>query len=90
VGAGKVARCQAGVFLAHVGPRGRALVDKRLNLLEGCIRDPARCAAAGVPEAQQACRGKTDLALEMLREARTQGYLSAQWVRRGKTTQRAG
>ncbi len=25
---GKVANCQAGVFLAHVGPRGRALVDK--------------------------------------------------------------
>ena len=29
---GKVANCRAGVFLAHVGPRGRALVDKRLYL----------------------------------------------------------
>ena len=28
---GKIANCQAGVFLAHVGPRGRALVDS------GCI-----------------------------------------------------
>ena len=28
---GKIASCQAGVFLAHVGPKGRALVDK------GCI-----------------------------------------------------
>ena len=27
---GKIASCQAGVFLAHVGPQGRALVDKRL------------------------------------------------------------
>lgn len=29
---GQVAHCQAGVFLAHVGPQGRALVDKRLYL----------------------------------------------------------
>ena len=27
---GKIASCQAGLFLAHVGPRGRALVDQRL------------------------------------------------------------
>ena len=39
--------------LAHVGPRGRALVDKRRYLPEGWTRDPARCAAAGVPEAQR-------------------------------------
>ena len=29
---GKIAYYQAGVFLAHVGPKGRALVDKRLYL----------------------------------------------------------
>ena len=28
---GKIANCQAGVFLAHVGPKGRALVDKVLG-----------------------------------------------------------
>ena len=28
---GKVANCQAGVFLAYGSPRGRALVDKRLS-----------------------------------------------------------
>jgi SRSO17 transposase len=77
---GKVANCQAGVFLAHVGPRGRALVDKRLYLPEGWTSDPARCAAAGVPEVQWGYRAKTDLALEMLREARAWGYLSAQWA----------
>ena len=38
---GKVANCQAGVFLAHVGPRGRALVDKRLYLPESWTSDPA-------------------------------------------------
>ena len=77
---GKVANCQAGVFLAHVGPRGRALVDKRLYLPEVWISDPVRCATAGVPEAQRRYRAKTDLALEMLRQARARGYLSAEWV----------
>jgi SRSO17 transposase len=66
--------------LAHVGPRGRALVNKRLYLPEGWTQDPARCAAAEVPEAQRQYRAKTDLALEMLREARDRGYLSAPWV----------
>ena len=55
---GKVANCQAGVFLAHVGPRGRALVDKRLYLPESWTSDPARCATAGVPEAQRRYRGE--------------------------------
>ena len=70
---GKVANCQAGVFLAHVGPRGRALVDKRLYLPEGWSSDPGRCAAVGVPEVQRRYRAKTDLALEMLRQARARG-----------------
>ena len=47
---GKIANCQAGVFLAHVGPRGRALVDKRLYLPEEWTSDAGRCASAGVPE----------------------------------------
>ena len=77
---GKVANCQAGVFLAHVGPRGRALVDKRLYLPESWTSDPARCATAGVPEAQRRYRAKTGLALEMLRQARARGCLSAGWA----------
>jgi SRSO17 transposase len=77
---GKVANCQAGIFLAHVGPRGRALVDKRLYLPEGWTSDPARCAAAGIPQAQRRYRAKTDLALEMLRRARSLGHLSAEWA----------
>ncbi len=77
---GKVANCQAGVFLAHVGPRGRALVDKRLYLPEGWTSDPARCEAAGVPEAKRRYRAKTDLALEMLQLAQARGWLSAGWA----------
>ena len=50
---GKVANCQVGVFLAHVGPRGRALVDKRLYLPQEWVQDRARCDAAGLPREQQ-------------------------------------
>ena len=47
---GKVANCQAGMFLAYVSPLGRSLVDKGLYLPESWTSDPVRCAAAGVPE----------------------------------------
>jgi SRSO17 transposase len=77
---GKIANCQVGVFLAHVGPRGRALVDKRLFLPEEWTRDPARCDAAGVPKEKQLYRSETELALEMLQQAKVRGPLVAQWV----------
>ena len=77
---GKIANCQTGVFLAHVGPRGRALVDKRLYLPRAWSSDACRCAAAGVPEDRRSYRAKTDLALEMLEQARAQGCLSAGWA----------
>ena len=77
---GKIANCQAGVFLAHVGPRGRALVDKRLYLPKAWSSDACRCAAAGVPADRRSYRSKTDLALEMLEQARARGCLSAGWA----------
>ena len=77
---GKIANCQAGVFLAHVGPCGRALVDKRLYLPEEWTSDAGRCASAGVPEDHRQYLAKTELALEMLERARERGHLSAQWV----------
>jgi SRSO17 transposase len=77
---GKIANCQVGVFLAHVGPRGRALVDKRLYLPKEWVQDPARCDAAGIPRAQQVYRSETELALEMLQAARARGSLRAAWV----------
>ena len=46
---GKVANCQAGMFLAYVSPLGRALVDKGLYLPESWTSDQDRCEAAGVP-----------------------------------------
>ena len=77
---GKIANCQAGVFLAHMGPRGRALADQRLYLPEAWTSDAGRCAAAGVPEERRRYRSKTDLALDMLEQARARGCLSAGWV----------
>ena len=77
---GKVANCQAGMFLAYVSPLGRALVDKGLYLPESWTSDPERCAAAGVPEERREYRGKTELALEMLGRALELGHLRAGWV----------
>jgi SRSO17 transposase len=77
---GKVANCQVGVFLAHVGPRGRALVDKRLYLPPEWVGDQARCDAAGIPREKQVYRSETELALEMLQAAQARGHLAAPWV----------
>ena len=56
---------QAGVFLAHVGTRGRASVDKRLYLPEERTGDGERSAATGMPVERRPYRSKTELALEM-------------------------
>ena len=77
---GKVANCQAGMFLAYVSPLGRALVDKRLYLPEVWTSDDARCQAAGVPEERRTYRSKTELALEMVEQALVRGHLLAGWV----------
>ena len=77
---GKVANCQAGMFLAYVSPLGRALVDKGLYLPESWTSDRGRCAAAGVPEERRSYRSKTELALELLERALELGHLRAQWV----------
>ena len=70
---GKVANCQAGMFLAYVSPLGRALVDKRLYLPESWTSDKDRCEAAGVPEDRRGYRSKTELALEMVGRAQERG-----------------
>ena len=77
---GKVANCQAGMFLAYVSPLGRALVDKRLYLPQVWTSDDARCAAAGVPEGRRKYRSKTELALEMVEGVLARGHLNAEWV----------
>ena len=77
---GKVANCQAGMFLAYDSLLGRALVDKRLYLPESWTSDPDRCEAAGVPERRRKYRSKTELALELVERASELGHLRAEWV----------
>ena len=77
---GKVANCQAGMFLAYISPLGRALVDKRLYLPESWTSDSGRCDAAGVPAERHRYRSKTELALEMVARALERDHLKAGWV----------
>ena len=77
---GKVANCQAGMFLAYVSPLGRALADKRLYLPKSWTSDSGRCEEAGVPADRRQYRSKMELALEMLERARERGQLVALWV----------
>lgn len=77
---GKIANCQCGVFLALVGPRGRMLVDKRLYLPQAWIDDSSRCEEADIPADARAYKSKTDLALELLAQAKTWSHLTARWV----------
>ena len=77
---GKVANCQAGMFLAYISPLGRALVDKRLYRPESWTSDSGRCDAAGVPAERRRYRSKTELALEMVARALERDHLKAGWV----------
>ena len=49
--AGKITNCQIGVFAAYVSRHGHALIDRALYLPKAWTDDPARRAAAHVPEA---------------------------------------
>lgn len=49
--AGKITNCQIGVFAAYVSRHGHAFIDRTLYLPKAWTDDPARCAAAHVPEA---------------------------------------
>ena len=48
--AGKITNCQIGVFLAYTSRHGHALIDRALYLPRDWTRDPARRAAAHVPQ----------------------------------------
>ena len=69
---GKVANCQAGVFLAHVGPRGLG-PGGQAPVSAGELLGSSPLCEAGVPEAQRRYRAKTGLALALLRQARARG-----------------
>ncbi len=76
--AGRVENCQIGVFLAYATPHGTALIDRELFLPNSWTSDPARCAAAQIPETVGAAT-KPQLALAMLERA-FKGGVHAAWV----------
>jgi len=47
---GRVENCQIGVFLSYAGPKGHALIDRRLYLPKEWAEDTERRAAASVPD----------------------------------------
>jgi SRSO17 transposase len=48
--AGRVENAQVAVYLAYATPAGSALIDRDVYLPKAWTDDPARCAAAGVPD----------------------------------------
>ena len=76
--AGKITNCQIGVFAAYVSRHGHALIDRALYLPKTWAEDPARRAAAHVPDAVGFAT-KPRLALGMIERAITAGVPFA-WV----------
>ena len=70
--AGRIENCQVGVFLAHAGARGRALLDRELYLPRVWADDWERRREAGVPE-EAVFRTKPQLAQLMLERALESG-----------------
>jgi SRSO17 transposase len=70
---GKVDNCQVAVFAVLTDGARYTPVDMRLYLPQRWIDDPARCDRAEIPMQARTMRTKTDLALEMVRAARTRG-----------------
>src|SRR5215212_1901525 len=66
--AGKITNCQIGVFAAYVSGRGHAFIDRGLYLPKAWAEDPARRAAAHVPQ-QIAFATKPHLARAMVERA---------------------
>jgi len=76
---GKVDNGQVAVFGVLGKDRFAVPVDVRLYLPKKWIEDPKRCDRGGIPEWRRVFRTKDELALEMVRHARTNG-LRFSWV----------
>jgi SRSO17 transposase len=76
--AGRVENCQVAVFLSYASPAGHALIDRELYLPRSWTADPARCAAAGIPD-KTVFATKPKLARRMIARALDAGTPAA-WV----------
>src|SRR3712207_5796039 len=84
--AGKITNCQIGVFAAYVSRHGHALIDRALCLPKAWAGDPARLAAAHIPEAVGFAT-KPRLALRMIERAMAAGVPFA-WVAADRAEER--
>ena len=79
---GKVANCQAGVFLGYASQHGYTLLDRRLYVPDVWFDDEVyveRRQQCGVPE-ELTFQTKQELALAMVKEAATSGHLRYRWL----------
>ena len=76
---GKVDNCQVGVFAALSCGEEVTLTDERLFLPQAWVDDPCRCNKAKILAENQVFQSKSQLALEMVRDARRRG-LRFRWV----------
>ena len=76
--AGRVENCQVAVFLSYASRSGHALIDRELYLPRSWTGDPARCAAAGIPDTTVFAT-KPKLARAMIARALDAGTPAA-WV----------
>ena len=76
--AGKITNCQIGVFAAYVSRHGHAFIDRALYLPKSWTDDPARRAAAHVPEGVGFAT-KSALGLRMIARALDAG-VPLRWV----------
>ena len=78
---GKIANCQAGVFVAYAGPHGTTLLDRRLYLPREWVEDSAfaeRRAKCRIP-ADVTFQTKNDLALAMVQAVPAGQALRCRW-----------
>lgn len=76
---GKVENSQVAVFASLVQGKYSTLIDTRLYLPKSWIEKPERSLAAGVPESEVVLKSKSQLALEMVAQARKNGVRFS-WV----------
>ncbi len=78
---GKIANCQAGVFVGYTGENGYCLLDRRLYLPEDWLSEQMqqKRKSCGIAEGME-FKTKPELALEMLVAIDGEKTLSAQWV----------
>jgi SRSO17 transposase len=76
---GKVENCQVAVFASLTQGAYSTLIDTRLYLPTKWIKEPKRCLAAGVPKSEVVFKSKSDLAFEMVLQARQNGVRFS-WV----------